>query len=268
MTKYSFTTAYTVLEVMKIYIDVFFVFNFLIDYLSLYASGRFLFLSVSARRLSLGSLLGALWSVIFLFLPSLFFLHLPIAWLMAVISFGQKSVKATALFLLTEMAFGGITEAFRALFVFLPERGVKLGAFITLIGIAFFSFYDLYKIYIKKRINAISVRADLVLQGKIRQLNILIDSGNLAVEATTKRRVIFVKEKRIFRCEKEKERFLESVRLIAVPIKTAAGERIKYGFIPEKIIFSDKKYNCEKFMIVPDTEGCEFGGFDGIIGVV
>ncbi len=253
---------------MKIYIDVFFVLNFLIDYLSLYASGRFLFLSVSASRLSLGALLGSLWSVIFLFLPYLFFLHLPIAWLMAVISFRQKSVKVTALFLVTEMAFGGITEALRALFVFLPERGIKLGAFILLIGIAFFSFYDLYKIYIKKRINALSVTADLTLGGKTRQVNLLIDSGNLAVESATKRRIIFLKERRLFYSEEEKDRFLNNVRLIAVPIKTAAGEGIKYGFIPERIIFSDKKYNGEKFMIVPDTEGCEFGGFDGIIGVV
>lgn len=253
---------------MEIYIDVFFILNFLIDYLSLYTSGRFLLLTSSAHRISLGASLGAIWSVFYLFFPHFFLLHLPIAWLMSKISFGQKSIKVTALFLFTEMAFGGITEALRAIFIFLPKSGVRLGAFILLATIAFFSFCDLYKIYIRKRINAVSVRADLSFGEKTKEINLLIDSGNLAIESATKRRIIFLKEQLLFESDEEKKCFFAKARLFAVPIKTAAGEGIKYGFIPQKILFYDKKYNCEKFIIVPDTEGCEFGGFDGIIGVV
>ena len=36
----------------------------------------------------------------------------------------------------------------------------------------------------------------------------------------------------------------------------------------KNIKFEDKKYNNEKYIVIPDDEGCEFGGYDGIIGVV
>lgn len=253
---------------IKIYIDVFLFLNFFIDFLSLYSAGKFLFLNISFLRLTAAGIIGALWSFIFLFFDNLYLLHIPIIFLMVFTSFGKRKIfKATLLFLFIEMTFGGITEGMCSIFTFLPKEGVRLSALVMLLSIIVFSLFDIYKIRIHKRIKAVSIIAEVTFSKKKVRVNLLIDSGNLARERETNRKIIFIKEKLIFDSV-DKESFLEKEKLVPVPIKTAMGEGIKYAVIPEKTVFSDKKYNSEKYLIIPDDEGCEFGGFDGIVGVI
>ena len=219
--------------------------------------------SAPPLKITLSAVMGGIWSLIYLFFPSLTVFNLFILYVMAVIVSGRKkSIRVTLSFLLFEMFFGGIITAFNSLFPFLFKKNV--GLFFLIIGCSFISFllYDISEIYIKKKIKTVSVRATIVHKGKEKKVCLLIDSGNLAREALTKRRVIFIKGSVISDILEENE------LTYAIPIKTAAGSNIKYAFIPDGIHFKQKSYNDERFIIVPDTEGCEFGGYDGIIGVI
>ena len=248
---------------IKIYIDVYFFLNFAIDFLSLYSAERF-----NAKRLSLlrtisAAIVGGIWGILFLFFPYLFPLHLPVAWLMVVLSAGiEKSIKISASFIIIEMLIGGVIKGADSLFSLFPKNSLRLFAVIILGIIVSFSFYYIFEIKMKKRLYCISISAKISNKGTQKKVTLLIDSGNLAREPSTSRRVIFVKEKKITGL------FDFGEGALAIPIRTTSGTSIKYGFIPQKIHFDNNKYNKEYYVIVPDTEECEFGGYDGIIGVI
>ncbi len=246
---------------IKIYIDIYFFINFAVDFLSLYWASRFVLFSAPPLKITLSAGVGGVWSLIYLFFPSLAFLNLFIPYIMAVIVSGRKkNIRVMLSFLLFEMLFGGIISALNSLFAFLFKNNLAL-FFLIVAGVFIsFLFYDISEIYIKKKMKTVSVSATLTHKGKEKKVCLLIDSGNLAREMITKRRVIFIKERVISDIYDE--------LTYAIPIKTATGSSVKYAFIPDKINFNDKSYNTEQFIIVPDTEGCEFGGYDGIIGVI
>ena len=196
------------------------------------------------------------------FFPSFSFFNIPMVFLMIIISTGKKKCfKGAVVFILAEMFMGGIITGAKELFSILPANGLGLmGVITTSILFSFLLFWGC-EAYVKKRIYSVSIPVYIKQGNKKKRLSLFVDSGNLAREITTGRRVIFVKESSTGFTAPEKGAF-------AIPIKTATGTKVKFGFIPDEIRFDDKKYNKENYIVVPDSEGCEFGGYDGIIGVI
>lgn len=247
---------------IAIYIDVYFFLNLAIDYLSLYSSAKLIALPFSTIRALIAATLGGTWSVIVFFVPQLSFLNIPFAFIIALISNGIKKIfKKTTFFLFFEMVLGGIIMGIKKLFCIIPQEGLGLTAIITICIIFSFLIFEGFEAYVKKRIYTISIPVYIRQGDNKKRLSLFIDSGNLAREVSTGRRLIFVKASTTGFTT-------PNIGVFAIPVKTAVGTKIKFGFIPDEIRFNDKKYNKENYIVVPDSEGCEFGGYDGIIGVI
>ena len=126
----------------------------------------------------------------------------------------------------------------------------------------------IYEALVRKKLLTTSVTATVKHNNKKKKVCLMIDSGNLAREGVTGRRIIFIKQKSIRDITGDTSDFLKREKIFAIPIKTASGSGVKYGFIPDGLDFNIKKYNKREFIVVPDTTGCEFGGYDGIVGVI
>lgn len=96
----------------------------------------------------------------------------------------------------------------------------------------------------------------------------MIDSGNLVREHTSGKRVIFVKAKAIEHSIGDADTLFERERCYLIHIDTTSGHGTVMGFVPDKIEFSDKKYNEESFIVVPDIRDGSFGGYDGIAPLI
>ncbi len=254
---------------MIIYVDVFFFLNFAVDFLCLYITKKILSLPLSLTRLFVGASLGGVWAILFLLFPMISLLNIPAACFMVFVAVGRKKLfGGIIVFLLLEALMGGVISALSSLFSFLPKSGIRFGAVILLSVFLVSSGEKVYEVLIKKKLLTTSVTATLEHRNKKKRVCLMVDSGNLARELTTGRRLIFVKEKSIREITGGMDVFLKREKIFAIPIKTASGSGIKYGFIPDGLNFNINKYNKKEFIVVPDLTDCEFGGYDGIVGVV
>lgn len=95
---------------MIVYWDMVFLFNFLVDYLLLFAASRLAGRAVARRRLVLGALLGGAYAAAQLLLPRASFTLLPALALIGAAAFGGsgRALKLTLLFFLSACALAGL----------------------------------------------------------------------------------------------------------------------------------------------------------------
>ncbi len=255
-----------------IYIDVYFFINFAIDFLSLFSVEKVLLIPESKKRCVAGAVIGAIYSVVhFLYqLPTIY--HLPVAiGMVSVITYKKKlwhTLGGVGVFIGAEIFIGGCIYALKKLSDALPQKSLVLTAFIIFISVIGYEFYSLVGFILKKRLSVLSLNARLWHKGKCANLILMIDSGNLVREYSTKKRVIFIKADAIKSAIGDVDTLFEREKCYVIPIDTASGKGSVMGFVPDCIEFSDKKYNDEEFIVVPDIRGGKFGGYDGIAPLV
>lgn len=251
-----------------IYIDIYFFINFAIDFLSLFSVEKVMLIPESKKRCLIGAVIGAVYSVVHFLcqLPSIF--HLPAAFIMvSVITYKRKlwhTLGGVAVFAGAEIFIGGCVYALKNLSDMLPRKSLVLSSFIILISVIGYEFYSLSGFILKKRLSVLSLNARLWHKGKFSDVILMIDSGNLVREFSTKKRVIFIKAEAIKNATGDADTLFEREKCYVIPIETASGKGSVMGFVPDKLEFSDEKYNEEEFIVVPDVRGGKFGGYDGI----
>lgn len=194
---------------MTIYIDVVLIENLVMNYIILFATTVVLKLKIKHIRLILGSLIGAVYTVI-AYISSLqiygnFFLKLMLSFIIIYIALNPKNIrqllKFTLLFYLTSFVFGG--AAFAIIYVVKPQELLNKNGLVLntnslkviLISamIAFIIIIIGFKI-VKNKISAKDLYCDVEI--KINNKNIIaramIDTGNFLKEPITNTPVIVV----------------------------------------------------------------------------
>ena len=172
------------------------------------------------------------------------------------------------IFSASQIFIGGAANALKSFCSSIPKNSLLLASAIIVISVFGVQFFSIVQAILKKRLSSLSLGAKLWHRGKCSEMVLMIDSGNLVREYETKRRVIFVKAEAIQNSVGDCDTIFEREKCYVIPIDTASGRSKVMGFIPDKLEFSDKKYNEEDFLIVPDMTKGSFAGYDGIVPLI
>lgn len=230
---------------MEIYIDVFFLMNFISDFLLL------VLCDFSFKRIfkkSLAATLGSLYACLFVFdLPKIIYspaAKLLIAASMCLLAFYPCSIKIFfekfVLFLVVSMIFCGIFYAVPSLL------NIYDIPWILLIFTAFFV-TRLTFIKTKNKLYSKECKIKIQYNKKYVILNGMIDTGNALKEPVSSMPVLVIDEeilKQLFSPSATKNNLCEFVNpedFRIIPYKTIANSGITYGFLPEKLLFEDKE---------------------------
>ena len=190
-----------------VYVDILFLINFSMDYLCLYITAKILRRALSAKRMILASLLGAVYSVISVFLLVAPWLALLIDILvcigMCAIAFHakkqiRKTLLSSLLYFLVSMTVGGVmTALFNLLnrlelpFDIADSDGLSVWGFALLAILAgIFAMFGGNFIFKKKEINSCQLK--IAFDGKEKEFNGMSDSGNLIRDPISGRPVIII----------------------------------------------------------------------------
>jgi hypothetical protein len=251
--------------VIVIYLDIYFFINFCLDYIALFTAAMVFHIKPSTARLIFSSLVGGIISVILFICDSPLMTALllpPSAYLMCLIIFEFPALKELIAFVCSGVFMGGTLTAFENLFSTHFRSPWVIAPAIILACIACFTFY-IFQHRARHNASLYTVGVKIQSGGKLSCHRLLVDSGNLAFEPTTGRRII------ILGLDASRKITLpEDTKYYTILIKTATGEKAVDAFIPENMIFDDERYNKEKFMLMPNPACTDFAGFDGIAPII
>ncbi len=202
---------------MTIYVDVVLIENLLMNYIILFATAIILKIQVKQIRLIIGSLVGAIYTIISyvsgLKIYSNFFLKLILSIIIIYISFNPKSLKKllkfTLIFYLTSFVFGG--AAFALIYVVKPQELLENNGLILNVKslrvifmsaiIAFIIIIIGFKI-VKNKISAKDMYCDIEIKinNKKIETKAMIDTGNFLKEPITNTPVIVMEHTLLYEC--------------------------------------------------------------------
>ncbi len=264
-----------------LYIDVYFLINFTVDYLALYFSLMILHISTRTLRLVIASGVLSLLACLVVLSSLNAFIYIIILILGALMAALIAPIKVEFVgvcrllvaFLVFETVFGG---AVSSLYTFLDKvlgpylDGVSIGAqnsrLLLILAIILMS-YGLIKLAIAVLGRASSGKV-CHLRFRISEINIntdgLVDSGNLLTDPIYQRPVILVKRHALSAlfsaygegalCEVSSPLY---TRIVLLPMKSIGGSRILYGVRPDEVeIIIDKKSSLVNAVVaIDDTDG-------------
>lgn len=272
-----------------IYADLLFIINLFSDFFIIYLTGQFSGTGCSFGRLVLSSFIGALSGTAILCLDAsgpgtvLFILLIPP--LLCITAFKKRSIRALAdiivyFFFSSVILYGGVYAMASVISVFFGKAAVRERFIFTLLLIAaVFFVYILYSSFFTRGLKRKEKRVTAELNDGHRKydLELLVDSGNLAKDPFSAKPVVIVRgsslDKELIDAlshsfEEGYERIVsyKHIRPRVIPMKTVSGTALLYAFIPESMfILIDKKRIRADCIIAIDNHENSFFGKDGII---
>ena len=249
---------------MGIYIDIYFIVNFCLDYISLFITCIIYHKKTQTQRILLSATIGAGVSTL-LFLKNSNLLSctlLPItAYIMCRLLMNRRVFAAMLTFLAVGIFLGGILEAVQGV------TSIHFSSPLLIVPITLFSIISgivLVRIQstIKKSMSVGTVNARIRFGEKISSVTLLVDSGNLIREPSCGKRVIL-----LGRCVTEKMPIPYTTTSYPLTLKSANGTTYETVFEPDELEFDGDNYGNEKFLILPDRRVYDFGGFDGLVPI-
>lgn len=260
-------------ECITVYADILLLVNFSMDILSLYLTFSITHQKITKHTLIVSSLLGA-------FIGSLTLLYLPSDWcgglievilgvltafLMIVISHKKKKIDIRSL-IFDSLILWGVGTLLSGIMTFLIDiipknndyysKSSFTEVFILCCGISCL-IVKVFSVSKTKRTETVS----FVYNGRTIECIGLCDSGSFACDPITLLPVIIVSRNVLGDIEEKLySGNINEIRII--PIKTVSGEKVLYGFIPEKVMLGTKEVNA---VIASDGVGNSYGGYDGLI---
>lgn len=230
---------------MKIYLDLVFLINFLIDFIILFATKCILKETTKIIRILLGSIVGSL-SILLLFISlnsfSLFVLKLLLSILIILTTFGRRNFfKNFIYFYLISIILGGalylldISYTYENKGLIFFSNGLSLNIIIIIIisPIIIYLYISELKSYKNKYSNIYNT--EIYINNKIYKLKSMLDTGNNLKDPITKKSVILLNSN--IKINKRK--------FIYVPYKALNTEGIIKCFKPDRVIINDKLFsNC------------------------
>lgn len=226
---------------MKIYLDLVMILNFFFDFILLLSVSILLRRNANIYRIILGSFLGGL-SILFLFVKissfELFVFKVIISILMALISFGYKSLKYTfknLLYLYTaSIILGGFLYFLNIEFSYQNVGLIFInnGLSINVIFLIIFCPIIIY-IYVKQgiwlKVNYSNYyKIDIYVDDKKYSLNAFLDTGNTLTDPITNKPVILI-DKKIY-----------SDKYFYIPYKTITNDGLIKCIKADKVLINGK----------------------------
>ena len=225
---------------MKIYLDIVFLLNFIIDFLILYGVKVVLKEKVKLIRILLGSLVGSLTLIMLFVKINSFILILGkfiISLLIILVSFGKKNFfKNLAYFYLISIILGGsfylldITYEEGNLLVF--KNNYLINFIILIFGSILIIFLFVRENIKYKEIFSNKYIVKIYLFKKMYELEGFIDTGNRLTDPYKKRAIILVNLK-----------LKNKANYIYVPYKALNTSGVIPCLKPDKVIIDDKEFN-------------------------
>ena len=270
--------------------------NFSMDFLALYITARLMHIRIRPKRITLGAIVGAVYSLAVIFFGidgiSGAFTSIVAAFLLAFVSYKNKNFtdlsKNTAVFYGVSFALGGgITAICNLLNIWQNSRNVSInGTFDIIYGDLPFEMLLLTAAscgvfsLIAGRV-AKNKRAKKECELEIRMnknsvtLTALVDSGNLLKEPISEKPVIIASYEKIravipvemlefFKTKELKisEQSEYSARLRIIPSTSAAGHRLFYGLFPDSVKINGKEVDA---YVAVDDDTADYSGFSAIV---
>ena len=202
---------------MTVYLDVVLMENLMMSYIILLATGLILKLKLKHIRLIIGSLIGAIYSIVaytgFLEIYSSFILKIILSIIIVYIAYNPQSVKTLSkellFFYLTSFVFGG--AAFALIYIVKPQdilmkNGLFLGTYPlkTVILAAIVAFVIIITAFtiIKSKLTKKNMicEIELKLNNKMIKTEALIDTGNMLKEPITNLPVVVIEHTLLYEC--------------------------------------------------------------------
>lgn len=249
----------------SIYIDSFIIFNFLMDYFSLFLTSRILRLSTTVGRISASSVLGCLYAALSVLYSRPFWIIYTVAmpFLLVLVAFRFRLcrvyIKATALFWCISLLSGGIVGAAVNL-ISQVDDSYRINGLLIIAG-AFICqlFAKLMNKSIRQKLSCVSCSISFEYCGNVFKLNAIVDSGNFATEPVTGLPVIFASRQSLISLS-------DSQLNLSVSAGGMQQKRIFRAFRPNGIVcFSAGKKRLADAVIAVDDISTDYNGADAIV---
>ena len=260
------------------YVDILFVINFAMNYVSLYLAGRLTHDPMTLPRITAAAALGAALGVVvcafgFAGIP-LLMLEIAAAVVMSIITYGFCSVRRLALNSIAVFAIASLIGGLMTVgdgIAFAGDEGRRNLLEVFLLALPAFAAVFLILRIPGKRCAAKTAYITAEFGGRSSSFTALIDSGNLVTEPISAMPAILASAEAVSGMLGETALSLAggkisdgiAAKIRAVPIRSHDGARIEYGIIPDKVTVSvGKKTRAVRAVIVPENRGREaYGGF-------
>lgn len=194
-----------------IFIDVLFLENFIMNYITLYATGKYLSKDINYKKFIIGAAIGSLYSVFVMFPQMEFYqtivVKFIISFVIVLIVFDFKTIfnciKNLLVFYIVNIVIGGFI--FAAFYMLgstpyynngiLYTNGISSRIFLLGIAFAYVGFKIINELIKKKRLENSYVNLTITFENKQAKLKGLIDTGNFLNDPISKTPVIVVELK-------------------------------------------------------------------------
>lgn len=260
---------------ITVYADVLFLINFSMDLITLYLTARVLHKPIKRGRLCTSAVIGgvsgtaavllfdtdeALYNVIFVLCGFI------ISAAMTAFAFGKAErigclLRDSIVLWGTGALLGGVMTYILSLGEPVFIKKSRTASFAAAFALCFAVSYVITRIFSVSRHKKTAEIAFSAAEIEVR-LTALCDSGNLAADPLSSLPVIFVSAKNCGRLAKLLAEPDDRLRIRAIPIKTVAGEKLCFGFIPDKLTVDGDERDA---VIVAGEENASYGGYGGLV---
>ncbi|MBQ8131536.1 MAG: sigma-E processing peptidase SpoIIGA [Bacilli bacterium] len=233
---------------MKVYLDLYFLLNYILDISLLYGTGVILRRRVSNVRYFIGSSIGSL-SIFLLFVSHSILLvgcKMLISSLMILTTFGRKS------FFLNLFYFYILSIILGGTFYLFGVDHYQYNYFVLILGTPFILFVFIRNNIQNKRFNYHKYPVEIYYENEVFRTYGMIDTGNCLIDPYKKRGVILVNYP--FKINKNKR--------ILVPYCVLKGNGLLDCFVPDKVLINEKEYSN---YLVGVSKDISLGGGDCIL---
>jgi len=274
-----------------VYVDIYFLINFCVDFIALGIAVYIIKLKCSMKRLILGALVGALYAVLGIVFSDKRFLMpvltVPIFLLMIIIvtrgASAARKLKCSVAFLTSEIIIGGLVYyGFCLLDSFMAGAGDDGGAPLnrnlltwSVIVLLSYGFVKIAMYFLGNAASVRSVRICVGYDGREESFEALVDTGNLVKDPIGACPVIFITEELAQKILGKKlelsaaagtlpEDLKKRIRLI--PVDRSDGKSILYGFLCDYVTVVNKgKYENINVSFAIDKKGELYGGYPALM---
>jgi len=275
-----------------LYIDVYFLINFTVDFIALYFAVTFAKVPSGTRRLLFGALIGALCSVLYVLSPekAYFKLLVSVIGLFLLIYVATKKIslvrrlKTLVSFLLFSALLGGAVNYIYGILdkylygYFKGEAGGAENRRLLLFSVIVLLSIGVFKMIVSFFSNIEcdgSCEIEISVLGKTERTEAFVDTGNLAVDPMDMRPILFIKKDLAERIipksvidlsdpdtlEKETRK-----RIRLIPISKGDRTQVLTGFKADSVSLVTKKGREEiSVTLAIDKEGGDYGGYNALL---
>ncbi len=219
---------------MKIYIDLYFLINYILDITLLIGTAKVLKLKIHFKRYLLGALVGNI-SILLLFIQvneiELFFLKILISSFMILATFGRRNFfKTIFYFYILSIILGGSFYLLDINFNY-SDRAYYVNYLLLMIVSPILLYLFIRENIQTKRANTHKYLVEITYKNDVFTTYGIIDTGNCLVDPYKKRSVILV----------DYPFSLDERNRILVPFKALNTTGLLDCFVPDKVLINDKE---------------------------